>query len=411
MIEKLKTLKNTKPLLFNAACGLLTALLFSAFLYFEHFGITSKFINTIFALAALTLLLYSSKKSILFAGFFMGIFWFYWVGFSFKHQGVTYMEPIITLFFGFLYTLFFGVLALTNKVYLRAILLFGLSYVEPIDLNWLQIELIFIESYIGIAKYQLILVLLALSLPTYIPKKMKYLPLLFIVVAFNFNAEVPQESKLKIKLVATDIAQEKKWKRESLRPTITMIYQHIDEAIENKYDLIIFPESIFPLYMNKNPHVLNTLLIKSHHITIVAGSLLRENKQNFNVTYMIQDGKYEIAKKMLLVPFGEYIPLPKFARKIINDTFFNSQADFTGASEPTDFIIKGETFRNAICWEATCPEIYEGDVKFLIATSNNAWFAPSIEPTLQNLLLRYYARKNNITVYHSVNSKGTGVIK
>ncbi len=74
-------------------------------------------------------------------------------------------------------------------------------------------------------------------------------------------------------------------------------------------------------------------------------------------------------------------------------------------------MIKGLKFRNAICYEATCAEIYEGDVDFVIATSNNAWFAPSIEPTIQKLLMRYYARKNATTIYHSANYKGTGIIK
>ncbi|MBD3825095.1 MAG: apolipoprotein N-acyltransferase, partial [Epsilonproteobacteria bacterium] len=121
--------------------------------------------------------------------------------------------------------------------------------------------------------------------------------------------------------------------------------------------------------------------------------------------------EYTIAKKMILVPFGEYIPLPAFLRQLINDTFFAGAADFQTATSPTDFIIKGVKFRNAVCYEATCQELYEGDVKYLIATSNNAWFAPSIEPTLQNLLLRYYARKNGVTILHSANYRGSGIIQ
>jgi len=47
----------------------------------------------------------------------------------------------------------------------------------------------------------------------------------------------------------------------------------------------------------------------------------------------------------------------------------------------------------------------------MIAISNNAWFAPSIEPTIQKLLMEYYARKYGVTIYHAANYKGTGVIK
>ena len=347
----------------------------------------------------------------LLAGFLIGLLWFYWIGYSFEYQGVGYMTPIITVGFGFIYMLFFGVLALSEKVYIRAILLFGLSFFEPFDWNWLQIELIFVESYIGILKYQLALVLFALTLPSFINKPYKFAPLILIFFAFNFQTPIQENSKLKIKLIPTDIKQDVKWLPKTLIPTIKMVYNEINLAIKQKYEVIIFPESVLPIYLNKNKKIINYLLLASKNIAIVIGSLSSEEGKHYNVTYLFYNGTYSVAKKLVLVPFGEYIPLPKFAQKFINDTFFSGASDFVTASEPTDFIIKGEKFRNAICYEATCQEIYEGDVKFLIASSNNAWFVPSIEPTIQNLLLRYYARKNGVTIYHSANYKGTGIIK
>lgn len=408
MINNLKT---TKPLLFDLTCGAITALLFSAFIYLEYFGISIKLLNTIFGVLALGMFLYVPKRAVLIAGFLIGPLWFYWVGYSFEYTGTGYVSNIVTLIFALIYTAFFGVLALTNKVYIRAILLFSLSFFEPMDWNWLQVELIFIESYIGVYKYQLAVVLLALSLPNYIKNKYKFTPLLLILLALNFSYPQQKDAPLKIKLVATDIKQDVKWKPSELNPTILMIYKEISLAIKNDYDIIIFPESVFPLYMNQSSTLVSQLLLLSKQITIVAGSLLKEDKKNYNVTYMFNDGKYDIAKKLVLVPFGEYIPLPKFAQKFINDTFFAGASDFVTANKPSDFLIKGTKFRNAICYEATCRELYEGDVDFMIAISNNAWFAPSIEPTIQKLLMRYYARKNGVTIYHSANYKGTGIIK
>ena len=403
-------LKNN-PKTYAFLYGILTAIFFSSFIYFEHFSITSKLINTIFGIASLTLLLYAPKKSILIAGFTIGILWFYWIGYSFKYYGVAYIEPFITVGFGVIYMLFFGVLALTKKIYIRAILLFLLSFFEPFDFNWMQIELLFVDSYIGVFKYQLVLVLLALSLPSYIKKPFRFASLILIIFALNFEQNKPKEAPLKIKLIQTTIKQEQKWEASQLSPTIKMIYKNIQKAIDKNYAIVVFPESVFPLYMNKNPLLLEQLLQISKKITIVAGSLLYEDNKSYNVTYIFQDGKYKIAKKLVLVPFGEYIPLPKFAQKFINDTFFAGASDFTTAKKVTDFEIKGIKFRNAICYEATCQEIYQGDSKFVIAISNNAWFAPSIEPTLQKLLMRFYARKNGVVIYHSANYKGTGVVK
>ena len=391
--------------------GILTALVFSAFIYFAQYDLTNKLINTIFGLSAIGLFLYIPKRSILVAGFFIGLLWFYWIGYSFKYQGVGYMTPIITFSFGIIYLLFFSPLYFTNKAYLRASFLFILSFIQPFDWNWLQIELIFVDSYIGVYKYQFIAVLLALSLPSLLNKKFKYTPLLLLLVAFNYGYPLQKDAPLKIKLVQTHIKQEDKWQRKNLYPTVEMIFKEINKAKREGYDLVVLPESVFPIFMNKNQLLLNKLLELSKDINIIAGSLLIENSLHYNVSYLFTHGKFKIAKKLVLVPFGEYIPLPKFAQKIINDTFFSGASDFVTADKPTDFMIDGTKFRNAICYEATCQEIYDGDVSFVIAISNNAWFAPSIEPTLQNLLMRYYARKNGVTIYHSANYKGTGVVK
>jgi len=113
---------------------------------------------------------------------------------------------------------------------------------------------------------------------------------------------------------------------------------------------------------------------------------------------------------MILVPFGEYVPLPKFILGWVNETFFDGASDFVTASKPTDFVINSITFRNAICYEATSKEIYEDNPRYIIATSNNGWFYPSIEPTLQKLLMRYYATKSHSVIYHSANQGGSGII-
>lgn len=411
MIKQFTNTYTSKSLLANLFWGVFISLLFSSFIYLEHFDLSLKLLNTFTALSALAILIYATRRTILIAGFFIGLLWFYWIGYSFQYQGVGFMTPIVTLGFAFVYLLFFGVLALTNTIYIRALLLFSLSFFEPFDWNWMQIELLFVESYIGVLKYQLVLVIAGITLPYYIKKPFKYLPLVLILLAYNYTPFIQEESKLKIKLVQTDIKQEDKWLKKTLKPTMQTISKEIHSAIEKNYDIVVLPESVFPFFMNRNEVILEKVLELSDNIAIVAGSLVHEKGNSYNVTYIMQNREYQVAKKLVLVPFGEYIPLPKFAQKIINDTFFSGQSDFISADKPTDFTIKGETFRNAICYEATCQEIYEGDVKFVIATSNNAWFAPSIEPTLQNLLMRYYARKNGVTIYHSANYKGTGIIQ
>ncbi len=403
----------TKTLLSSLSTGLITALFFSAFLYLSYYGINIPLLNTLTALIGFYLLLHVNKKSLLFAGFFIGILWFYWISYSFKYNGVGYIAPLVVLGFGIVYMLYFGVMALSEKPYIRAILLFGISFYAPVDFNWMQLSLPFVESYIGIYKWQLAVVLFALSADGFIKeKRYQFIPLLLIVFALNFQ-DYPQKEKapLKIKLIQTDVKQEEKWTQKALVPTIQMVYKEIQNATKERYDVVVLPESVIPLFLNRQPKLIEQLLAFSESIDIVLGSLEIEGNTHYNATYHFYNGnKMEIIRKVVLVPFGEYIPLPKFLRKFVNDFFFAGASDFKTAAKPQDLHIKGVTFRNAICYEATTDKLYKDHPKYMIAISNNAWFAPSIEPTLQRLLMKYYSHLYKTTIYHSANYQGSGII-
>jgi len=392
------------------------ALLYSSFIYAEHFALSYSIFNTFAALAAFYLLLKAPLRVILSAGFFIGLFWFYWIGYSFKYYHVGWMTPFITFFFALLYTLFFGTLALTKSPLYRAAILFGLSFVEPMDWNWLQVELPFIDTFFGVEKWQYALILAALSLPLYLASskefgRFRYGPLILLVAAVDFSSPQYTEPGLKIKLYAPTLLQEEKWLPQNREEIILENLTVIRDAIKEKYDLVVLPESAFPLFLNRTQQLESLLREYSHHIDIITGALYVENRLHYNVSYHFSQGKMQIAKKLVLVPFGEYIPLPSFLKQWVNTTFFDGASDFVTADRPSDFTVKGVTFRNAICYEATCEEIYEGDPAYLIALSNNGWFHPSIEPTLQKLLMRFYAKKHHSIIYHSANMGGAGIVK
>ena len=391
--------------------GMVTAISFSLFIYLAYFHLTCKLCDTLSALLGIWLLLYSSKRAVLFSGFFIGLLWFYWIGFSFKYYNLHWMEPIVIIGFGLIYMLFFGVLAFTNKPYIRAVLLFLLNFVHPFYFNWMKIPLLFINSYFGISDYDFILILAAISLPSIIKNRYEFLSLFLLLPALSYTHHVPKLPKIKIDLVTTHIAQNDKWKPGNLQTIVNQNFKDITTAIKEKYNVVVLPESAFPLYMNMQPKLIKYLQFLSHKITIITGTLLFQNQKEYNVSYMFQDGRYKIAKKMVLVPFGEYIPLPKFARKWVNKIFFDGVSGFAHAKHVTNFKIDGITFRNAICYEATTSPLYKGDPKYMIAMSNNAWFTPSIEPTLQLLLMKYYSKKYGTVIFHASNIATTGIVR
>jgi apolipoprotein N-acyltransferase len=389
---------------------LMIALFFSAFIYWEYFGFHTKLLNTFSALIALYALLHAPKRTVVLSGFWIGLLWCYWIGFSFQYYGLGWATWLVALGFGIVYALYYGTMALTHNPYLRGLILFGLTFVWPMDFNWMQPELIFVESYLGIYKWQFALILFALASTFWFDGKKKLFPLLLLMGAIQTQYPKPPLPDLKIKLVSTDISQDFKWQSERLNQTLQENFDAIDEAIAQGFELVVLPESAFPLYMNEHPDISEALAARSLHITILTGTLHKEDGLNYNVSYIYDQGDATVAKKTILVPFGEYIPMPEFMRGWMNREIFGGGADFVTAEQPTDFNVKGVRFRNAVCYEATRSELYTPEVRYMIAVSNNGWFKPSIEPTVQNLLIRFYARKNSTIVFHSANGGGSGVV-
>jgi len=428
--------------------GFITAILLSAFIYLAHFGIEIKLINTILGLLGIYFLLTIPKKALFYAGFFIGLFWCYWMAISLQYYDLTYIAPFLLLGIGLFFGIIFFLFALIDKVTFRIFMIFAFLFFSPFGFNWLKLELIFIDSYILTTKLSFALVLLAIYCVIKL-KKTKVLAIILLLFALNFEAlkpppraidttkknikqsdEVKQNfgsseqilssidrsipyyvdkaeglRKVKISMPQMNINQDLKWQKKNLENLINENFGKIFEAIEQKYDVVVLPETAFTLVLNHHSKIDNMLKKLSNEIDIITGALYVEDNKIFNASYHYTKEQVQIAKKVVLVPFGEQIPLPKFFVNLINNIFYNGAKDYTATLKPTDFKILGQKYRSAICYEGTTDKIFEnlGDTKYMIMISNNAWFTPSIEPTLQHLLLKYYSRKYNITIFHTAN--------
>jgi len=392
--------------------GFFVALSLSLFIYLAHFGLHVKILETILVTIGFYSLLTCNKKTLLWVGFFIGILWFYWISFSFRYYDLAYLIPFVIIGFGLIYALFFWIIGLLGKTpEIRALLLFLFVFFEPFGFNWFKPELILINSYFSTNIYLYGLFLGILTLIVRLKKWWKLVGVLLLVSLVFFNKPIHVKPlQLDIAIPITNLDQDKKWKKEYRKEIIENNFFLIKEAIKAQKDLIILNESAFPVYLNLEKTLLSRLEKLSYEITIVTGSLHVKENRVFNSSYLFKNGEFEIADKVVLVPFGEKIPLPRWAVKIINNTFFNGADDYKNANEVFDFKIDKYSFRNAICYEATTDKLYENSPKYMIAISNNSWFTPSIEPTLQNLLLKLHAKKYKTIIYHSANSGISGII-
>ncbi|RRS30225.1 MAG: acyltransferase [Epsilonproteobacteria bacterium (ex Lamellibrachia satsuma)] len=427
--------------------GFLIALLGSAFIYLDHWGFSYPLINTILGLASLYLLLQENRKVWFFSGFFIGLFWFWWIGLSFMHYNMIWAIPFVIFFVALIYGILFWIIAwiaefvgmrttqpangakvpapktksvaqqriqslftLHSSLFtliLKALGLLGLSYIHPFGFDWFKPELIFIESYLGIEKWQFCIILFAIVLSIW---KKQFLYLFFIILAYQPVATSIPNIPSDIQIVTTHTSVEDKWNKTLHKKQFDLLFKTIDRAIDTNKTLIILPESVFPVFLKHSQMLMKKLLQKAKKTSIVTGGLYWDGKTPRNSTYIFTNNKVNIANKVVLVPFGESNPLPDFLSNWVNKVFYDGAVDYKASKKITDYKINGVSYRNAICFEATSEKLYEGRPKNMIVLSNNGWFIPSIEPTLQKLLLQYYNKKYGTTIYHSVNMAESYII-
>ncbi|NPA27741.1 MAG: hypothetical protein GXN91_01650 [Epsilonproteobacteria bacterium] len=234
---------------------------------------------------------------------------------------------------------------------------------------------------------------------------------LFIAIDLNKPQVFTPKSLRDIELLSTNVDIRNKWKPQNQALYTNRALLEIDKAISNHKKLIIFPESYLPYFLNLEKHYLDQFLERSKDITIIIGSLYYKGRNNHrNSAYIIKDKEYKVANKVVLVPFGEANPLPDFLSRAVNKMFFRGAVDYTADKNFTYIEALDKRYKIAICYEGTSSKAYEDNPNFLITISNNGWFIPSTEPTLQQLIMKYYSKLHNTTIYHSINGSASYII-
>ena len=379
----------------------------------SYFNIEIRVLNTILGLLALYFLLIIPKKALLISGFMTGILWCWWMAVSLQYYDLVYLTPVILICIGTVFGIIFYFFALFDRLTFRILTIFAFTFFAPFGFNWMKFELLFIDSYIGIDKVSFLLVLVSFYFIIKL-KRFKILGIIPLLFALSFpKGQYIQNPNAKIYMPQMNVNQNLRWDKQYKATLEQQNFDEINNAINQQKDLVVLPETAFTTALNRNENLLQKLKELSFKIDIITGALYVENNQIYNASYHFTKGQIQIAKKVVLVPFGEEIPFPKFIVDFINKVFYNGAQDYSKASEPTDFVIKGEKFRNAICYEATTDKIFEnlGNTEYMVAISNNAWFTPSIEPTLQHLLLKYYSKKYDVNIYHVANGSSNRIYR
>ena len=186
---------------------------------------------------------------------------------------------------------------------------------------------------------------------------------------------------LSVELLQPNISQEERLDAEREARNYVEILARLRESAARRPGLIVLPESAFPIYWEQSPRLQRDLTEASR----ACGCPIL-----FNDVSSERDGAYSNAARLLtpsglaagiyrkvhLVPFGEYVPLPRlffFVRQISTEI-----GEFTPAAFPV-VIRSGELALGVgVCYEVIYPSLARRQVSdganLLATISNDSWY-------------------------------------
>ncbi|WP_104748130.1 apolipoprotein N-acyltransferase [Helicobacter cetorum] len=404
--------KNT----FLLACVFVSSVYANALLDFLNFQnpYISIALNSLLAPLSMLAFLNIPKKHAFSFGFFVGVLLFYWSALSFRYSEFPYLLPLIIILVALVYgVLFMGFLYFKNPLF-RLFSFLIVSYIHPFGFDWLVPDSFFSYSVFKNDKLSLGLVFLAcIIFSTLKPKTYKILGILCLIIALDFNLFKTSDLKNadNIQLISTKTPQNLKFDSNYLSDIENNMLKEIKLAINHKKSLIVFPETAYPTTL-ENSAFKTELENLSDDIAILTGALRTQGYNLYNSVFLFSKKSVQIANKVILAPFGETIPFPEFLKKPLEKLFFGESAYlYRSGQNFSDLKLDNLTFRPLICYEGTSKPAYlNSPSKVFIVMSNNAWFSPSIEPTLQRMLLKHYARRYHKIILHSANFSASYIL-
>ena len=250
------------------------------------------------------------------------------------------------------------------------------------------------------------------------------------------RAERPQRP-LRVALVQPAIEPDRKWDA-SVREKVVAEQEELSRAaVAQGADLVVWPEASAPfvfaeddIYASDPPrfapdrHLRERLVgfVRALGVPVLLGASALTKRavghgvalSPLNRSLLLEpSGRLEASyDKMILVPFGEYVPLPGvfwFMPKLVPGV-----ADFVPGSGPTLFTVRGASFAVLICYEAIFPDFVRTRVargaEFLVNQTNDGWFGNSRAPLRHLSMAAVRAIENRVPLVRVANTGISAVV-
>lgn len=301
------------------------------------------------------------------------------------------------------------------------------------------LPLIQIADLAGVYGISFLIVLVNAATAVFIEERKRRMPLLAAIAIAGavagyglFRIGQPDGSGgLRVSVVQGNIEQDRKWDPRYQASVIDAYKRLTLNALEQRPDLVIWPETSLPFYFGSNepPYPAHTddlkRFVRASGTPLLFGSALREVSDNRHILRNSavfldeQGGIDDYYTKHRLVPFGEYVPL-KNSLLFFVDKLVQAGGDFHSGSEYSIVGVRSAaTGRNipvstVICYEIIFPDHvrrFVNDGAAVITTiTNDAWFGRTGAPYQHFSMAVLRAVENRVPVARAANTGVSGFI-
>jgi len=241
--------------------------------------------------------------------------------------------------------------------------------------------------------------------------------------SFKKAAQKSGNRKFLIALIQGNIEQDKKWDKRYQDETIRTYQRLTDESLKQGADLIVWPETATPFYLQSEGYYLNHIFnyLKEKDVYLLTGSPAYENKkngtiENYNSAFLLSPdfrilNRYD---KIHLVPFGEFVPLEGILKINLFRDIIGEIGSFRSGRNETVFTLLNGKFGTVICFEIIFPELVRKFIKkggeLIVTITNDAWFGRSSAPYQHFAMAVFRSVENKVYVARAANTGISGFI-
>lgn len=199
--------------------------------------------------------------------------------------------------------------------------------------------------------------------------------------ALRLARPAPAGQPIRVALVQPGISQQERLDHNGAAKSYVAVIEQAREAARAPADLIVLPESALPTYWDGSPALRRDLtgIASDCRCAILFNDIETEpGGRSFNVARIVtaEGLAGRPYRKVHLVPFGEYVPLPKlffFARQISTEI-----GEFSPAPEPSLLESGGLKIGMSVCYEVTYDGLARAETargaNLLVTISNDSWY-------------------------------------